>query len=411
MSSSTQRRGLGKLIGVTAAAAVVLAVGACSSSGSSSSSSSADSASSATAAASSASASSAASASAAGISAMSSQLAKYSAAVTSFAPVSPVSGVSALKGKTVWYIPIGEATPLTSAIGTNMTAALGQAGIKVHLCDGQFLPTDIATCMAQAITGGAAGVVTGYVDYAALPTAFNSLVSHHIPVFVGGEPADGGKTSSAQLGFDDPAATMDLEQTLLIESVIAHSDAKANILYVGNSDSASTEDAAAYAKSVAAKQCPTCTFTEIDYNTADLSKLPSQVSAALIAHPSTTYVVTELDPANASAVEGVQSAGYTNKVTLASAGGDLDVVQRVRAGHEMVDVALSPAYDGWQYADGIIRMLTGHNPAPAETLSLARVLTTANTASLALTPTAYANNGWFGNTSYEQAYLKAWGVS
>lgn len=342
---------------------------------------------------------------------MSAELAKYSAAANSFATVSPVSGVSALKGKTVWYIPIGEATPLTSAIGTNLTQALGQVGVKVHLCDGQFLPTDIATCMSQAVSQGAAGVVTCYVDYAALPTAFDSLVSHHIPVFVGGEPADGGKVSSAQLGFDDPASTMDLEQRLLIESVIARSDAKANILYVGNSDSASTEDAAAYAKSVAAQQCSTCSFTEIDYNTADLSKLPSQVSAALIAHPSTTYVVDELDPANASTVEGVQSAGYANKVTLASAGGDLDVVQRVRAGHVMVDVALSPAYDGWQYADGIISMLTGHNPAPAETVSLVRVLTTANTASLALTPAAYADNGWFGSASYEQAYLKAWGAS
>jgi ribose transport system substrate-binding protein len=404
VSSSSQRRGLGGLIGVTAAAAVVLAVGACSSSGSSSSSSGVGATSSATPGAT-------AGASGSSTSAISADVAKYSAAATSVAPVSPVSGVGALKGKTVWYIPIGEATPLTSAIGTNMTEALGHAGIKVHLCDGQFLPTDIATCMAQAITGGAAGVVTGYVDYAALPAAFNSLVSHHIPVFVGGEPANGGKVSSAQLGFDDPAATLDLEQKLLIESVIAHSDAKANILYVGNTDSASTEDAAAYAKSVAAQQCPTCSFTEIDYNTADLNKLPSQVSAALISHPSTTYVVTELDPANASAVEGVQSAGYTSKVTLASAGGDLDVVQRVRAGHVLDDVALSPAYTGWQYADGIIRMLTGHNPAPAETVSLVRVLSTANTASLALTPTAYATNGWFGSDTYQQAYLKAWGVS
>ena len=400
MSRCAQRRELGKLIGVTGAAAVVLAVGACSSSGSSPSPSSTGSVSSA-----------AASASGGSTSALSAEVAQYSSAVASFASVSPVSGVSALKGKTVWYIPIGEATPLTSAIGTNMTDALGQAGIKVHLCDGQFLPTDIATCMSQAITGGAAGVVTSYVDYAALPTAFDSLVSHHIPVFVGGEPADGGKVSSAQLGFDDPASTMDLEQRLLIESVIAHSDGKANMLYVGNTDSTSTEDAAAYAKSVAAQECPACSFTEIVYNTADLSKLPSQVSAALIAHPSTTYVVDELDPANASTVEGLQSAGYTNKVTLASAGGDLDVVQRVRAGHALVDVALSPAYDGWQYADGIIRMLTGHNPAPAETVSLVRVLTTANTASLALTPAAYADNGWFGSTSYEQAYLKAWGVS
>ena len=116
---------------------------------------------------------------------MSAELAKYSAAANSFATVSPVSGVSALKGKTVWYIPIGEATPLMSAIGTNLTQALGQVGVKVHLCDGQFLPTDIATCMSQAVSQGAAGVVTCYVDYAALPTAFDSLVSHHIPVFVG----------------------------------------------------------------------------------------------------------------------------------------------------------------------------------------------------------------------------------
>ncbi len=338
-------------------------------------------------------------------------LATYTQAVTNYAAIQPISGgVSALKGKTVWYVPIGSAIPTLAAIGTAMQAAFSKVGITLHTCDGKLLPTDIATCLSEAATQGADGVVTAFIDYTLVPNAFNNLVAHHIPVLVAGEQPDGGKTSTSTLGFYSTRATDNLTQKLTMESIISDSNGAAKILYVGVTDSPETEEEAAYAKSFVQQNCPGCTFTEVNYNTAAISKLPSQISAALISNPSTTYVACETDLCAPNAVEGIQTAGYTNKVKLTSANGNLDSLQRIKAGDiQFSDAGVSSTYFGWQFADGMLRMLTGS--APVSTVTVVRVFDKSNVGSLTLTPAAYQTNDWYGSDAYEQTFLSAWGAS
>jgi ribose transport system substrate-binding protein len=394
-----------KALGVACLGALALALGACSSSGSSATSASAP-ASSAPAASPAtsggASATGQSTSAAAGV-------AQYSGMVSSYAAQQAVPGVSALKGKTVWYIPIGESVPILAAFGTAMQSALSQVGIKMMTCDGKFLPTNAAACVSQAISQGADGVVTGYIDYASMPTSFNSLVSHHIPVLIAGEAPDGGKTSSPQLAFFNTQTTLNLMQKLDMDAVIADSGGKANILYLGVTDSPQTLAAATYGASYLKSQCPGCTLTQINYNTASIAKVPSQVSAGLIAHPTTTYVVDELDAAAQPSVAGIQAAGYAHKVKLASTDGDLDSLQRISSSDvQFVDIGTSPVYEGWQFADGILQMLTGKTPT--FTLGVVRVFNASNVKGLALTPAAYATNAWYGSEAYEQTFLTAWGA-
>jgi ribose transport system substrate-binding protein len=329
--------------------------------------------------------------------------------VSSYAAQQAVPGVSALKGKTVWYIPIGESVPILAAFGTAMQSALNQVGIKMMTCDGKFLPTNAAACISQAISQGADGVVTGYIDYASMPTSFNSLVSHHIPVLIAGEAPDGGKTSSPQLAFFNTQPTINLMQKLDMDAVIADSGGKANILYLGVTDSPQTLAGATYGASYLKSQCPGCTLTQINYNTASIAKVPSQVSAGLIAHPNTTYVVDELDAAAQPSVAGIEAAGYAHKVKLASTDGDLDSLQRISSSDvQFVDIGTSPVYEGWQFADGILEMLTGKTPS--FTLGVVRVFNSSTVKGLALTPAAYATNAWYGSEAYEQTFLTAWGA-
>jgi ABC-type sugar transport system substrate-binding protein len=347
--------------------------------------------------------------SSADVSAATADLAKYTGEVTSLPPVAPVSGLSALQGKTVWYIPIGSAAPILNAFGVGMTGALDKLGMHIHVCDGKFLPTTIASCMDQAATQGADAVVTGYVDYKLVPTAFDNLVAKHIPVLVAGEANDSGKDASPAFAFDDTTPTIELLQKLAAESVIADSKGAAKILYVGVTDSPQTLAGAAYAKKYVKDNCPACTFTEVDYNTASLNKLPSQVSAALISHPDTTHVVVELDAGAANAVSGIQTAGFANKVKLVSTNGGLDSLQRIKAGQvQVADVGLSATYLGWQFTDGIARMMAGQLPASG--LGIVRVFTKSNVGDLTLTPDAYASNQWYGPDTFEDNFLTAWGV-
>jgi ribose transport system substrate-binding protein len=167
---------------------------------------------------------------------------------------------------------------------------------------------------------------------------------------------------------------------------------------------------AAYAKSFVASRCPGCSFTEIDYNAAALSGVPSQVSAALIAHPKTNYVVDELDAASEDTVEGIQNAGFTSKVKLAATSGSLDSLQRIQDNQiQFVDVGFSAIYLGWQVADGMLRMLTGQAPIPQP--GVVRVFDKADVGQLQLTPQAYATNSWYGSDDFTKTFTTAWGVS
>ena len=392
-----QRRYALRALAAASLGAATFLAAACGSGGSSSSSSSGGSS------------SSSGSGSSSELTAASADISQYTKEVSSYAAQQPLSGVSGLKGKTVWYIPIGASVPILAAFGTGMQSALAKVGITTHTCDGKFLPTDAAACISQAETDGADGVVTGYIDYASMPTSFNSLVTHHVPVLIAGEAPDGGKTSSRQLAFYNAIGTLDLVQRLDMDAVIADSKGQANVLYLGVTDSPQTLDGANYGKAYLTAHCSGCTINEITYNTASINKVPSQVSSALISHPDTTYVVDELDAAGQYSVEGIKSAGYTNKVKLAATNGALDSLQRVKSGDiQFVDVGVSPAYVGWQFADGILTMMLGH--VPTVTPGVVRVFNKSTVQGLDLTPPEYTTNAWYGSDAYEQTFLTAWGV-
>lgn len=395
-------------------AAVLLTATACSSSGDSTGKSSTPAGgapgTSSSATGSTATTSSATSGGSASLEAMQADLAKFTDEVSSTPDLKPVTGLSKLKGKTVWYIPIGSAVPILNAFGIGMQGALDKLGMKLHTCDGKFLPTTMASCINQAATQGADGVVTGYIDYQLVPTAFDNLVSHKIPVLVAGEAPSGGKTDSPALAFDDTTPTINLQQKLMAESVIVDSKGKAKVLYLGVTDSPQLKAGAAYSKAFFKDNCPDCTFTEVDYNTASLNKLPSQVSSALISHPDTTYVAAEVDAAGQGAVSGIQTAGFTNKVKFAATGGALDALQRIKAGGvSFVDAGTSAIYFGWQFTDGIVRMMVGG--LPVNGLGVVRVFTKDNVGSLSLTPADYASHAWYGSNDFQQSFLTAWGVS
>lgn len=330
--------------------------------------------------------------------------------VASYPNVPKVTGnVASLKGKTVWYVPIGEAVPIVAAFGSSMQSALARAGIKTHICDGAFLPTTIASCLDQAVTQGASAVVTAYIDYKQVPTAINNVVSHNIPLLVAGESDDAPASEPKTLGFYDNTGVTDQLGRLAIDTAIADSDGKAQILFIGASDSPSLDAANAGDAAEAKAKCPSCAFHALTYYTASIQKVPSEISAALIRYPNTTYIVDQEDTSLADVVQGVQSAGFTNKVKITAVDGSLAPLQSIASGTLVTnDVGVSAYYVGWGFADGIIRLMLGEKPIAYG--GGIRDFTKQNVAGLTLTPAAYATNAWYGPASFEQSYLAAWGV-
>ncbi len=138
---------------VTPAAALTAAalLAACSSSGSSSSASggSASSAVSSSPAAASAPASS-------GVTAAQQMVAQFEAVPSHPVPAAPVKGVSALKGKTVYYVPLVQQIPGFVLTAAALKTALSKAGLKLQVCNGEAQPSAVSACIGQATGAGAA---------------------------------------------------------------------------------------------------------------------------------------------------------------------------------------------------------------------------------------------------------------
>lgn len=338
------------------------------------------------------------------------QVAKYSGTPTTEAPTS-LPAAANLSGKTVWYIPITDAVDSLAGMGAAMTAALAHVGASVHVCDGKGLPTTVSSCMDTAAQQGAAAVVTSYIDYQMVPTSFQALAAKRIPVLVGAEPAPAGVATGPYLQFLSSAAQTDLFSTLMADLTIADSGGKAKVTVIKLADSASTLEASNREIAEFAKYCPGCSVNSVSMQTASISQMPSALSAALVAHPDTNYVTVPTDAYLPPAMGAIRSAGFSAKVKVISADGGLAGLQDVAAGTVAYDPGNPVEWVGWQYANAVIRMLSGQ-PIPPNPVGPTKVFGPDNVKSLSLTPANYLTLKWYGvsDSAFQQQYLTAWKV-
>jgi len=337
-------------------------------------------------------------------------VAQATAPITDFPDVTPVDGVSSLAGKNVWFVPIGMAPPAFQVYADAITEALNDVKINVHVCDGKFVPTTIAACLDQAGSSGADAVVTGYVDYVLVKQSVDALTAKGVKVLLGGVALPDGVHNTDTLAFRDTNDEQRDGEQLTANDIIADSGGDANILYIGATDSPALKSIADETVSYIQEKCPDCTVDRIDYNTASLDKLQSLVSTSLIKDDS-DYVFAELDTAIPSAQAGAQAAGKT--VKIAGLGADLTTLQGIAAGGPEIATAGSHlAYASWVFANDVITMLTGKAPADTSSLPIPyRLFNADNVSGLDLTPKGYASMDWYGDDSYKDTFLSAWGVS
>lgn len=348
---------------------------------------------------------------AAGLAYAKSQVAKYSQPVSTIDAPPAIADPPEVTGKTVWYIPFGNKGDVLPGIGAAMSSALANVGVQTHVCDGNFVPTTVGQCMEEAATQGAAAVVTSYVDYSLIPTAFENLVSHHVPVLVGGEAPTDARSSDSSLAFLDLSAGSRLLGQLAADEATADSDGKAEVLLVRFADSSSTLQTSSASENEFKQRCPGCTVHAIDGQTAHLDKLASAVSAALVANPGTRYVIAPSDGWVPQVASGINSAGFGNKAKIIGSLAYVAGLQRINQGQsEVFDSGLSVSYQGWEFADGALRLMAGAK-VPAGGTGILRVFTKSSVQGLTLTPASFRSGVWYGGADWQKEYLTAWGTT
>lgn len=349
--------------------------------------------------------SSSGSATSAGVAYAKAQIAKYEAVpATITAPGPALTNESSLQGKPVWFIPLGIDIPYFAAVTAGAEQAAKAAGLSLHVCDGNENPSTITTCMNQAATSGAAGVIADGFTPAFVQPAVNNLAAHHIPLVDADHAQGGGNDTLAYLGNNSY-----LQSDLAADWIIANSGGKADILVVEHTEDPVTSSfMTAGSLPLLAKYCPGCKIKIIKTTAEQLNLLPSAIDTALVQDPGVNYIFTEFDEDMSAAVSALQQSSGGASIKISSATGLLPDLQRIKDGsYQYADAGNNPAFVGWAALDQLMRMMLKMTPIDNEWVPV-RLFDSNNIGSVSLTAAAFQSGAWYGNTSYQQTFESLW---
>lgn len=336
-------------------------------------------------------------------------LAKYLDGATPSTPAT-IAKMPDLKGKTVWWVPLSNNIPIIQQTGQGLAAALKKVGATMHVCDGNLVPTTIGSCLTSAANQGAAAVVTGFIDYSMIPSAFDALQAKKIPTVIAGEPPSDNKTDDSTLAFFPFTDLSNKRMTLAADWAINDSKGKGNILVIRLTDSQATLGNAAAVMQEIKTNCSGCTTEEMDTSTATLSRLQSAVSSELVSNPNIGYVLAPLDTDAPVITAALSTVGKAGKVKIVASGVQFSALQLVVSGSLSADVGDSVEYTGWEVADGLFRLMAGEQVGSLDDGTL-KVFTADNVKGLKVTAKEAGTSDWYGGEAWKKGFQTAWGVN
>jgi ribose transport system substrate-binding protein len=330
------------------------------------------------------------------------------AEVTNFSTPTVGFDASALRGKTVYYIPITLKAESFQIVNKSLVEAFQSVGVAVQACDGGANPSTAAACLNQALAAHAAGVIADALPVGLAANAFAALRTAKIPVLIVNQLRPAGQTDDKLLAYE-PGNAIQM-QNMAAKWIAVDSGGSAKILTQEFTDSPNT---IAYLEDNAFKTlrevCGGCKNTVNKVSSANFSLIPSSTSSALLRNPDTNYLWTEFDTILQPTMAGVQQAGALAKVKGVSTNGLLGGLQLLRAKNYLyADVAAHYNFQAWVNADAIMRLALGLD-VPADTPIPLRVFDRTNIDQVKNLDAAGEQSGeWFGPTTYKDVYTKLW---
>lgn len=352
--------------------------------------------------------SSAAASSDAGIASAKESMTKWAEAPT-WPEVTPIAKPVDLTGKKFTYVALGDQIPVIHALGVGATEALAAAGATVKICDGKFNPTAVADCLKAAGDDKVDGVISAFVDYQMAAPAFDALAAKGVKVIVGGVAPSGGRQADANLAFYDNTPRVSALHEAMSEAAIAEGGADTNVLWARLMDSTTTTDASAKGIAKFKELCPSCGIATTEFTTANVDKLATSISAALVSNPDTNAIIVPVDSFVPPVLQGIQAAKFAGKVKVHSSSSDLAGLQRVKDGQQASDLGTPVLFEGWKFANAMVQLLAGQEVKKGEEF-VTRAFTKGNVGDLSLTDKTYLTDDWFGGDAYKATFLTAWGV-
>lgn len=322
-------------------------------------------------------------------------------------PTAKVSNGDALKGKTVYYVPITLQSPQFAVTQAALTDALKALGASIQVCDGQGTPTAVSACVDQGTNAKAAAIVTDAVAYGLAANALDAAQAAKIPVLISNQVPNKDHPDSATLANIPAGGTA--TAVALSKWVVVDSDGAANLLANVGQDGPAPAVFFAAAQAVYDKECPKCTVVTNGVSSANFPQIAPSTQAALLAHADTDYVYSQFAQYLQPTLGGIQGAGVAGKVKVLAGSVQLGDLQAVKAGSLSAAAGQASAFQGWVDADAVLRLVNG-DALPEYTIPT-RLFTEKNIGDVALTAAAEASGEWYGPTTFPSSFKSIWGVS
>ena len=322
------------------------------------------------------------------------------------APGPALTNVASVRGKKLLYIPISLQIPSFQSVLQAMQEATGKVGMTVEGCDGKFNPAGVATCVNQALANKVDGVVLDNVPLGMAGQGIAQLQKAGIPILVGQQEAQPGDAKLAYLATGGDELIADMADWVSVDAggaakvlVVQQSDSPQQIAYVTNG-----------LMPRFAKSCPGCEVEVISVSSAQLSKLGTEVSTALLKKPDIKYIVSEFDANVGYILQGLKNSPNGDKVKIVSVIGDIASLQRVKNGQQAYDAIASYRWAGWALTDQVLRMLTGAAPLQ-RAVGPIRAFDASNIGSVTVAQASFDDESLWGGDTYSKIYLGLWGVA
>lgn len=313
-----------------------------------------------------------------------------------------------VQNKKIFYIACGMSFAFTQEVLVGVNAAAAAAGLPVTVIgDSGGDPSKASPLIDQAISRKADAIMLQCIDPSSVSAALGDAQKAGIPVVsiaaLNAGPPPAGIAANASFDYTDI-------NKRLAHWVVADSNGKASVVYVGSSSFSGVNGAAIKAfGDELTRLCPTCKTKQFDSPLPQWQTgLPSLATSAINSDPTVNYVVPVVDAMVLFMKPAIIEAGAQSRVKMASWGASLGDMQAVaKSGDpEVADVGADIQRLGWGAFDEVYRLLAGVKPVDSEEIPL-RTFDHTNIKTIDL---GQSESTWYGGFDYRTYYKQLWGV-
>lgn len=329
-----------------------------------------------------------------------------------FTPPGPALDASKLKGKTIAIQMIDGRIGAIKDVADAVENAAAAAGLKTTVFDAKSSPVRMQQGFQEAINTGADAIVNDGNVVKLVANQIKAAKEKGIPTVeaINSPPKVGvsGQGSDPNT-FGNVAPDAFLAGQLSAAAAIVNTDGKAQVVIMNTSEVSASPTIVAGMKDVLEK-CSGCSIVQVTDTPLEQwsTALTGLATTIVRSHPQVNYLLPIYSDMGIFAAAGIQQAGATGRVHIASFNGTPAAQALVKRGDiYAVNTAEDHEWIGWAVVDQAMRGMLGMEPA--DPIAPIRYVGTADLKDIDTSSGAALGLALFGD-DYKQGFLKLWGL-